>query len=140
MELRRAKTGTAVSCPIPHNLGKAFHVLDGETPFWTGKSDLDHLTKNWRKIYTKIFKAAGIDGHPHQFRHTAAKRSLVAGLSVSHVATLLANSEDIVRKHFIPNGFPNVRKPSIRLFGTLGKLESLARIRHTNYLTSEIAA
>ena len=75
VELRRAKTGTAVSRPIPHNLGKAFHVLDGETPFWTGKSDLDHLTKNWRKIYTKIFKAAGIDGHPHQFRHTAAKRS-----------------------------------------------------------------
>lgn len=100
VELRRAKTGTAVSCPIPHSLGKAFHVLDGETPFWTGKSDLDHLTKNWRKIYTKIFKAAGIDGHPHQFRHTAAKRLLVAGLSVSHVATLLANSEDIVRKHY----------------------------------------
>jgi integrase len=100
VELRRAKTGTAVSCPIPHNLGKAFHALDGETPFWTGRSDLDHLTKNWRKIYTKIFNAAGVEGHPHQFRHTAAKRLLVAGLSVSHVATLLANSEDIVRKHY----------------------------------------
>lgn len=100
VELRRAKTGTAVSCPIPHNLGKAFHALDGETPFWTGRSDLDHLTKNWRKIYTKIFKATGVDGHPHQFRHTAAKRLLVAGLSLSHVATLLANSEDIVRKHY----------------------------------------
>jgi site-specific recombinase XerD len=100
VELRRAKTGTAVSCPIPNDLGKSFHALDGETPFWSGNSDLEDLTKNWRKIYTKIFKTAGIDGHPHQFRHTAAKRLLVAGLPVSHVATLLANSENIVRKHY----------------------------------------
>jgi site-specific recombinase XerD len=100
VELSRAKTGTAVSCPIPSDLGKASHALGGETPFWSGKSDLENLTKNWRKIYTKIFKAAGIHGHPHQFRHTAAKRLLVAGLPVSHVATLLANSEVIVRKHY----------------------------------------
>ena len=100
VELRRAKTGTAVSCPIPNDLGKAFHAFKGETPFWTGKSNLDHLTKNWRKIYTKIFKTAGVHGHPHQFRHTAAKRLLVAGLPVSHVATLLGNTEDIVRKHY----------------------------------------
>jgi integrase len=100
VELRRAKTGTAVSCPIPNDLGKAFHALDGATPFWSGKSDLEDLTKNWRKIYTKIFKAAGVQGHPHQFRHTAANRLLVAGLPVSHVATLLGNTEDIVRKHY----------------------------------------
>ncbi len=100
VELRRAKTGTAVSCPIPNDLGKSFHALDGETPFWSGKSDLEDLMKNWRKIYTKIFKAAGVDGHPHQFRHAAAKRLLVAGLPVSHVATLLAKSENIVRTLF----------------------------------------
>jgi site-specific recombinase XerD len=100
VELRRAKTGTAVSCPIPNDLGKAFHAFEGETPFWSGKSNLEDLTKNWRKIYTRVFKAAGIEGHPHQFRHTAAKRLLVAGLSVAHVATLLANSETIVRKHY----------------------------------------
>jgi integrase len=100
VELRRVKTGTAVSCPIPNDLGAAFHALDGETPFWSGKSDLEDLTKNWRKVYNKIFKAAGVAGHPHQFRHTAPKRLLVAGLSVSHVATLLGNSENIVRKHY----------------------------------------
>jgi site-specific recombinase XerD len=100
VELRRAKTGTAVSCPIPNDLGEVFHALEGETPFWSGKSNLEDLTKNWRKIYTRVFKSAGIDGHPHQFRHTAAKRLLVAGLSVAHVATLLANSETIVRKHY----------------------------------------
>jgi integrase len=100
VELRRAKTGTAVSCPIPNDLGKAFHALDGETPFWSGKSDLEDLTKVWRKAYKKVFEAAGVAGHPHQFRHTAAKRLLVSGLPVSHVATLLANSENIVRRHY----------------------------------------
>jgi site-specific recombinase XerD len=100
VELRRAKTGTAVSCPIPNDLAKAFHAFEGETPFWSGKSNLEDLTKNWRKIYTRVFKTVGIEGHPHQFRHTAAKRLLVAGLSVAHVATLLANSESIVRKHY----------------------------------------
>jgi integrase len=64
------------------------------------KSDLEDVTKGWRKIYTRVFKAAGLTGHPHQFRHTTAKRLLVSGLPVSHVATLLANSEVIVRKHY----------------------------------------
>ncbi len=100
LEVRRAKTGTAVSCPIPDALGKEFHALEGHTPFWSGQSDLEDLTKNWRKIFGKIFKAAGVEGHPHQFRHTTAKRLLVAGLPVSHVATLLGNTEDIVRKHY----------------------------------------
>ncbi len=100
IELRRAKTGTAVSCPIPNSLAKSILALDGYTPFWSGKSDLEDITKNWRKVYKRVFKAAGVEGHPHQFRHTAAKRLLVAGLSVSHVATLLANSESIVRKHY----------------------------------------
>ncbi len=38
VELRRAKTGTAVSCPIPNDLGKAFHALERDTPFWSGKA------------------------------------------------------------------------------------------------------
>jgi integrase/recombinase XerD len=101
VELRRAKTGVAVACPIPNELADSFHALDNETPFWSGKSDLEHLTANWRKIYTRIFKSAGVeDGHPHRFRHTAAKRLLVDGVSASHVASMLGDSEEIVRKHY----------------------------------------
>jgi integrase len=101
VELRRAKTGVAVSCPIQNDLAKRFHALSHETPFWSGKSDLEDLTKNWRKIYTKIFKASGVDeGHPHRFRHTAAKRLLVKGVSASFVASVLGDSEEIVRKHY----------------------------------------
>jgi site-specific recombinase XerD len=46
VELRRAKTGTAVSCPITDELAEAVLALDSDTPFWTCKSDLEDLTKN----------------------------------------------------------------------------------------------
>jgi site-specific recombinase XerD len=100
VELRRAKTETAVSCPIADDLAESVLALDGETPFWTGKSDLEDLTKIWRKIFTKIFEAAGIEGHPHQFRHTCAKRLLVKGVPTGFVATVLGDGEDVVRKHY----------------------------------------
>lgn len=100
VELRRAKTKVAVNCPIPDALAKQFHALDGESPFWTGKSDLEHLTANWRVIFNRVFKAAGVDGTPHQFRHTCAKRLLVKGVSTAFVASLLGDSEEIVRKHY----------------------------------------
>jgi integrase len=100
VELRRAKTGTAVSCPIADKLAEAVLALDGDTPFWTGKSDLEDLTKNWRKIFGKIFKAAGVEGHPHQFRHTCAKRLLVKGVPTGFVATVLGDGEEVVRKHY----------------------------------------
>jgi site-specific recombinase XerD len=100
VELRRAKTGTAVSCPIADELAESVLALDGDTPFWTGKSDLEHLTSNWRKIYTKIFEAAGVEGHPHQFRHTCAKRLLVKGVPIGFVAAVLGDGEDVVRKHY----------------------------------------
>jgi integrase len=100
VELRRAKTGAAVSCPIQDELAKSILALDGDTPFWSGKSDLEDITKNWRKIYTKIFKTAGVDGSPHQFRHTCAKRLLVRGVSAGFVASVLGDSEEIVRRHY----------------------------------------
>jgi len=100
LELRRAKTGVAVSCPIPNDLAKAILALDGDTPFWSGKSDLEDITKKWRKIYTKIFEAAGAEGHPHQFRHTTPKRFLVKGVSTGFVASVLGDSEEIVRRHY----------------------------------------
>jgi site-specific recombinase XerD len=130
VELRRAKTGTAVSCPIPDDLAKAVLALEGETPFWSGKSDLEDLTKNWRKIFGKIFKAAGVDGHPHQFRHTCAKRLLMKGIPTAFVATVLGDGEDVVRRHYskwIPER-QNALEKAIR--GTW-KLDSSADVRQT---------
>lgn len=101
VELRRAKTGTAVSCPLMNELAKSILALDGDTPFWSGKSDLEDAAKNWRKIYARIFRAAKVSGgHPHQFRHTTAKRLLVAGVPIGHVPTLLGHSVNICEKHY----------------------------------------
>jgi site-specific recombinase XerD len=100
VELRTMKTGTAVACPIQNDLAKSIMKLKGDHPFWTGKSDLEDRTKNWRKIYTRVFNAAGVDGTPHQFRHTFSKRLLVRGTPVGYVASLLGNTEEVCRKSY----------------------------------------
>ncbi len=99
--LRTAKTGTRVSCPIPDGVAKSVLALSDQFPFWTGKSDVEDAAKNWRNILGKIFKASGVEGHPHQFRHTFAKRLLIAGVPVGTVATLLGHSKvAITEKHY----------------------------------------
>jgi integrase len=88
VELRTAKTGTAVSCPIPHNLGKAFHALDGETPFWTGKSDLDHLTKTGERFtrrYSKRLASRASSPVPAHSSETIVS-SRTFGVSCRHAA------------------------------------------------------
>jgi integrase len=86
--------------PLPDDLAKSIMELGGTTPFWTGRSDLEDAAKNWRKIYAKVFKTAGVDGHPHQFRHSCAKRLLIAGIPLGYVASLLGHSEAICQKHY----------------------------------------
>jgi site-specific recombinase XerD len=98
--LRRAKTGTAVSCPLSDKLAKTILAFEGSTPFWSGTSDVESPAKNWRKIYARVFKAAGVTGHPHQFRHTTAKRLLVKGVPIGHVASLLGHSVKICEKDY----------------------------------------
>jgi integrase len=75
--------------------------LTDDFPFWTRKSDAEHCAVNWRKSFSKVFKLAKLDGHPHQFRHTFAKRLLIAGVPVGTVAVLLGHSKvAITEKHY----------------------------------------
>jgi integrase len=99
-ELRRNKTGVSVRCPLPDDLAQRFLKLENDTPFWTGISDLEDAAKNYQKIFAKLFKQAGVKGTPHQFRHTTAKRLLIAGVPIGHVAALLGHSEQVCRKHY----------------------------------------
>jgi integrase len=99
--LRTAKTGVPVSCPIPNNVAKPLLAFPDTTPFWTGKSSAEKCSSNWRKIFSRVFKATGIAGHPHQLRHTFAKRLLVKGVPVGYVASLLGHSKvAITEKHY----------------------------------------
>jgi integrase len=90
--LRTAKTGADVSCPIPDATAKAMLELEA-LPFSSGETSMEHAAKNWRKIFSRVFKAAKVKGHPHQLRHTFAKRLLIAGVPVGCVATLLGHSK-----------------------------------------------
>ena len=137
VELRTAKTGTAVSCPIPSELRNSILALDGETPFWSGKSDLEDVTKNWRKIYERVFTSAGIEGHPHQFRHTTAKRLLVRGVSIDHVASLLGHGVKVCQKHYskwVPERQDAFDK-AIRAARGVATAVSPADVRQTNQPT-----
>jgi integrase len=77
VELRTTKTGTAVACPIQNDLAKSIMKMDSDHPFWTGKSDLEDRTKNWRSgiqggwdkgtstpVPAYIRKATVNEGHP----------------------------------------------------------------------------
>jgi site-specific recombinase XerD len=100
LELRRTKTGVAVRCPIPDDLAARFMKLDRDTPFWTGTSDTEDATKNFQKIFKRVFRRAGVKGTPHQLRHTTVKRLLVKGVPIGHIASLLGHSEQVCRKHY----------------------------------------
>jgi integrase len=100
VQLRTMKTGTAVVCPIPGDLAKTLHSIEGEHPFWNGVSDVESVPKYWRKLYAEVFKEAGVRGHPHQFRHVFAKRLLVKGTPIGYVAALLGNTEAVCRRNY----------------------------------------
>jgi integrase len=90
VKLNTRKTDTPVSIPIKDDLALALRAL-GEHPFWSGHSSLEHATKNWREIFIKVFEAAGVEGTPHQLRHTAAKRWILARLPVLTISKLLGH-------------------------------------------------
>jgi len=99
--LRTAKTGTPVSCPVPNSFAKSLLALPDVCPFWTQRSSMEKCASNWRKIFSRVFTAVGFDGHPHQFRHTFAKRLLVKGVPVGFVASLLGHSKvAVTEKHY----------------------------------------
>jgi integrase len=101
VQLRTEKTGTPVTCPLPDHVAKAILAIEREHPFWSQKGDMERCASGWRKIFSRVFKSAGIKAHPHQFRHTFAKRLLVKGVPVGYVANLLGHSKvAITEKHY----------------------------------------
>jgi integrase len=101
LELRTAKTSTAVYCPIPDKVAEAVLGIPGEHPFWTGKSNTEDCAATWRKSFAKLFKLAVIEGTPHQFRHTLAKRMLVSGVPIALVSQVLGHRKtEVTQRHY----------------------------------------
>jgi integrase len=89
--LRAAKSCTTISVPIQDGLMKEIQVLPGKHPFWSGESTSDDCSSVWQEAFRKLFKHAGVEGHPHQFRHTLAKNLLIAEVPLETVSVLLGH-------------------------------------------------
>jgi integrase/recombinase XerD len=93
LELRTTKTGTHVYCPLPKDVAEAVLALPNATPFWSGNSNAEDCAATWRKAFARLFELAGVDGSPHQFRHTLAKRLLMSNVPVGIVAQILRHKK-----------------------------------------------
>jgi site-specific recombinase XerD len=101
LELRTAKTGVKVYVPLQKEIVQAIESLPGQYPFWSGESTPENCTSVWQEAYRKLFKHAGIPGHPHRFRHTFAKNLLVNEVPLETVSLLLGHKKlAITEKHY----------------------------------------
>lgn len=102
------KTGEDVYCPLPPDVAEMLinvpESQKGNTNatyfFWTGNGDPKTVVSNWQRSYGKLFKLAGIvhpDGtpkrcYPHMFRDTYAVESLLSGMRIEDVSTILGHT------------------------------------------------
>ena len=113
------KTGDPVYCPIPPDVAKMLLTVPpsqkGNTNdqyfFWTGHGTPKTITTNWQRSYVKLFKLANLkepDGtpkrcHAHMLRDTFAVESLLSGMRVEEVSTILGHSSvKITERHYMP--------------------------------------
>jgi integrase/recombinase XerD len=113
------KTGDPVYCPIPPDVAAMLLNVPasqkGNTNatyfFWTGEGLAKTVTSNWQRSYVKLFKLAALkepDGtpkrcHPHMLRDTFAVESLLSGMRLEEVSTILGHSSvKITERHYMP--------------------------------------
>jgi integrase len=113
------KTGDPVYCPIPPDVAEALSTVPasqkGNTNdkyfFWTGSGLPKTIVSNWQRSYGTLFRLAEIKEpggqpkrcHPHMFRDTFAVESLLAGMRLEEVSTILGHSSvRITEKHYMP--------------------------------------
>ena len=58
------------------------------------------MSDYWRDEIDKVFKHLGIEGHPHQFRHSLVMNMLHAGSSIEDAARVIGDSPRIVAQHY----------------------------------------
>lgn len=93
--LDRQKTGTHINNVIPAWLGQELLEVKNGNPkyfFWTGLTTPEDAPSYFHKLYRKVFKAAGVKGSSHHFRHTYAIELLKAGVDIRTVQKALGHS------------------------------------------------
>jgi len=118
--LYRAKTGNPVTVLLPPKIAEELrNVPPGPDAhpdyfFWSGKGKRNKAASTWQKTIRRMWPLVdpplhleGRDGRrippkSHMFRNTFAVELLKKGVSLEHVAMLLADSPEIVRDHYYP--------------------------------------
>jgi integrase len=102
--IRAQKNGNHVFAWVPDSVRErllARAKVHGQRPFIVGRSDrLETVTNVWRRRLAQAFEAAGPFEQPptpHRFRHAFARRLLQRGVPIPEVATLLGDTEQVVR-------------------------------------------
>jgi len=94
--LYMSKTNEPVSVPVHPELKAALSDLQPNAAgyyFWSGESEINTATDNWRARFAKVFQRAGVaGGHPHRFRDTFAVDLLLRGVAIDQVSVLLGHS------------------------------------------------
>jgi integrase len=101
--LKRQKTGTHINNVIPAWLGEELLKVKNGNPeyvFWSGHTAPEDAPSYFHKLYRKVFKAAGVKGSSHDFRHTFAIELLKAGTDVRKVRKALGHSSVTVTEKY----------------------------------------
>jgi integrase len=118
-KMRRNENRILVVLPIPLNLLARLEKLPlkhGKYYFAHGTPNIKCQVESWGKRLKEVFKAAGVNGKSHQFRHTFATDLLDRGASVSDVARWLGHGNTrTVEKHYSHWIKSRVERASARL-------------------------
>ena len=70
--------------------------------FWSGRGKLKSCVGDWQRSLKRLFRLAGLPtGCAHRFRHTFAKRYLLAGVPPERVAILMGHSSlTVTLRHY----------------------------------------
>jgi integrase/recombinase XerD len=99
----RQKTGMIINNVIPARLASELLRVKNGNPeffFWSGSTTAEDAPSYFQKLYRKVFKAAGIDGSSHDFRHTFAIELLKSGVDIRSVSKALGHSSVAITERF----------------------------------------
>jgi integrase/recombinase XerD len=118
--LYRTKTGNPVTVLLPPKIADELRKVppgpDAHPDyfFWSGKGRRNKAASTWQKTMRRMWPLVKpalnledrdgkrIQAKSHMFRNTFAVELLKKGVSLEHVAMLLADSPEIVRDHYYP--------------------------------------
>jgi integrase len=110
VELDRQKTGIHINNVIPAWLGEELMTVKNGNPkffFWSGTTTPEDAPSYFQKLYRKVFKASGVEGSSHDFRHTFAIELLTAGVDIRAVSKALGHSSVTITEKYYSRWCPS---------------------------------